>query len=59
MSEFKKGQAVTATLPRGIEKQGKYIGETNLGPGRGQGIYAQVEIDGKTMKVRPSRLRAA
>lgn len=59
MSEFKKGQAVTATLPRGVEKKGKYLGEVNTGDGRGKGIYAQVEIDGKTMKVRPSKLRAA
>lgn len=59
MSEFKKGQAVTATLPRGIEKQGKYLGEVNLGAGRGQGVYAQVEVEGKTLEVRPSKLRAA
>ena len=59
MSEFKNGQKVTASLPRGIEKEGKYLGEINLGAGRGQGVYAQVEVDGKTLKVRPSKLRAA
>ncbi|MNG20229.1 hypothetical protein D3C84_1044650 [compost metagenome] len=59
MSEFKKGQAVTFTNPRKQERVGKYVGEVDLGAGRGQGIYAQVEVDGKTLKVRPSRLRAA
>lgn len=59
MSEFKKGQAVKFTNPRQQEKVGKYLDQVDLGPGRGQGIYAQVEVDGKTLKVRPSKLRAA
>lgn len=56
MNEFTKGQAVTFTNPRGQQKAGKYLGTIDLGAGRGQGIYAQVDVDGKTMKVRPSKL---
>lgn len=59
MSEFKKGQAVKFTNPRQQVKTGKYVDQVDLGPGRGQGIYAQVEVDGKTLKVRPSKLVAA
>ncbi|CAD5376745.1 conserved hypothetical protein [Pseudomonas sp. OF001] len=59
MSEFKKNQPVKFTNPRGQMKTGKYLGEVNTGAGRGQGVYAQVEVDGKTLKVRPSKLRAA
>ena len=59
MSEFKKNQPVKFTNPRGQLKAGKYLGEVNTGAGRGQGVYAQVEVDGKTLKVRPSKLRAA
>lgn len=59
MSEFKQGQAVKFTNPRSQVKSGKYIGQINTGAGRGQGIYAQVEVDGKTLKVRPSKLTSA
>ena len=59
MSNFKKGQAVKFTNPRGQQKAGKFTDTINLGDGRGQGIYAQVEVDGKTLKVRPSKLVAA
>lgn len=59
MSEFKAGQAVKFTNPRQQLKTGLYRGEINTGNGRGQGIYAQVEVDGKTLKVRPSKLTAA
>lgn len=59
MSEIKKGQAVKFSNPRGQVKTGKYLGQVNLGEGRGKGLYAEVEVDGKTMKVRPSKLRAA
>lgn len=59
MSEFTKGQAMKFTNPRGQQKAGKFIDTINLGAGRGQGIYAQVEVDGKTLKVRPSKLVAA
>ncbi|GAB3482221.1 hypothetical protein [Azotobacter salinestris] len=59
MSEFKAGQAVKFTNPRQQVKTGTYRGEINTGIGRGQGIYAQVEVDGKILKVRPSRLSAA
>lgn len=59
MSEFKKGQAVKFTNPRKQERIGKYVGQINLGEGRGKGIYAQVEVEGKTLNVRPSKLIAA
>lgn len=59
MSEFKNGQAVKFTNPRQQLKTGLYRGEINTGNGRGQSIYAQVEVDGKTLKVRPSKLTAA
>ena len=56
---LKKGQAVTFTNPRGQVRAGKYLGEVNLGPGRGQGVYAEVDVDGKTLRARPSKVRAA
>jgi len=59
MSEFKKGHPVKFANPRGQVKYGKYVGEVNLGPGRGQGLYAQVDVDGAILKVRPSKLQAA
>lgn len=59
MSEFKKGQAVKFTNVRQQEKTGKYLGQVNLGEGRGKGLYAEVEVDGKPLRVRPSKLRAA
>ena len=40
MSEFKKGQAVKFTNPRGQQKAGKFIDTIDLGAGRGQGICA-------------------
>lgn len=59
MSEFKKNQPVKFTNQRGQMKTGKYLGEINRGPGKGKGVYAQVEVDGKPVSVRPSKLRAA
>lgn len=59
MSNFKKGQAVKFTNPRKQERFGKYVGKINLGEGRGKGVYAQVEVEGKTLNVRPSKLSAA
>lgn len=59
MSSFKKGQAVILTNPRGTEKAGKFIGTKNLGHGRGGGEYLVVDVDGKELKARPSKVRAA
>lgn len=59
MSEFQKGQAVKFSNPRKQEKTGKYLGQTDRGPGKGKGVYAQVEVDGKTLNVRPAKLSAA
>lgn len=59
MSDFKKGQSVILTNPRGAEKRGSYVGTTNLGTGRGGGIYLVVAVDGKELKARPSKVRAA
>lgn len=59
MSEFQKGQAVKFSNPRGQLRVGKYLGEINRGPGKGKGVYAQVEVDGKPVSVRPSKLTAA
>lgn len=59
MSDFKKGQKVKFTNPRKQERTGKYVGQINLGEGRGKGVYAQVEVEGKTLNVRPSKLSAA
>ncbi|MFB8828711.1 hypothetical protein ACE0DR_03650 [Azotobacter sp. CWF10] len=59
MSEFKAGQAVKFTNLKKQLKTGLYRGEINTGNGRGKGIYARIEVDGKILKVRPSRLSAA
>lgn len=56
---LKKGQAVTFTNPRGQVRTGKYLGEVNHGPGKGGGVYAEVEVDGKTLRARPSKVAAA
>ena len=59
MSEFQKGQAVKFSNPRGQVKAGKYVGQIDRGPGKGKGVYAQVDVDGKTLNVRPAKLSAA
>jgi hypothetical protein len=59
MSEFKKGQPVKFTNPRGQVRTGKYVGEVDLGPGRGKGVYAEIDIEGKTLRTRPNKLQAA
>ncbi|CAI8795788.1 KOW domain-containing protein [Pseudomonas sp. IT-P12] len=59
MSGFKKGQAVILTNPRGTEKTGKFVGTNNLGHGRGGGEYLVVDVDGKELKARASKVRAA
>lgn len=59
MSGYKKGQAVILTNPRGTEKPGKFVGTKNLGLGRGGGEYLVVDVDGKEMKARASKVRAA
>jgi len=59
MSNFTNGQAVQFKNPKGQVKKGKYLGEKNLGIGRGKGIYAEVEVDGKVLRTRPSQLSAA
>ncbi|AXO88416.1 hypothetical protein DZC75_10555 [Pseudomonas parafulva] len=59
MSEFKKGQAVIFTNPRGAECPGKYVGTTNLGQGKGGGEYLVVEVGGVEKKARARKVRAA
>ncbi|PXX71822.1 hypothetical protein SAMN05660489_02415 [Pseudomonas sp. LAMO17WK12:I10] len=59
MSAFTKGQPVILTNPRGTEKAGKFVGVKNLGTGRGGGEYLVVDVDGKEMKARASKVRAA
>lgn len=59
MSEFKKGQSVIFTNPRGHEKQGTYVGEQDLGAGRGGGKYLVVAVDGKELRARPTKVKAA
>lgn len=59
MSDFKKGQPVILTNPRGQEKHGSFVGEQNLGPGRGGGRYLVVAIDGKELRARPTKVKAA
>lgn len=59
MSEFKKGQPVKFTNPRGQVRTGKYVAVIDLGPGRGKGVYAEIDIEGKTLRTRPNKLQAA
>lgn len=59
MSDFKKGQDVIFTNPRGAESAGKYLGTTNLGTGRGGGVYLVVDVNGVEKKARASKVRAA
>lgn len=59
MSGFTKGQAVILTNPRGAEKSGKYLRTENLGHGRGLGLYLVVDVDGKELRARASKVRAA
>ncbi|MGF6394254.1 hypothetical protein [Pseudomonas plecoglossicida] len=59
MSGFTKGQAVIFTNPRGTDKAGKFVRTENLGHGRGGGEYLVVDVDGKEMKGRASKVRAA
>lgn len=59
MSGFTKGQAVILTNPRGVDKAGKFVGIKNLGTGRGGGDYLVVEVEGKELKARASKVRAA
>lgn len=59
MSGFTKGQAVILTNPRGTEKSGKFVETTNLGHRRGSGEYLVVDVDGKQLKARASKVRAA
>lgn len=59
MSDFKKGQAVILTNPRGVERAGKFNRLVNKGSGRGGGVYAVVYIDGHELQARPSKVRAA
>lgn len=58
MTEMKKGQRVKFTNPRQQERVGTYVGSVDLGAGRGKGIYARVDVEGKTFRVRPSKLIA-
>ncbi|MNJ81413.1 hypothetical protein D3C77_802100 [compost metagenome] len=59
MSAFTKGQSVILTNPRGHEKAGKFLRTNNLGSGRGGGEYLVVDVDGKELKARASKVRAA
>jgi hypothetical protein len=59
MSGFTKGQNVILTNPRGTEKAGKYLRTENLGHGRGMGEYLVVDVDGKPLRARASKVRAA
>ncbi|KTT33790.1 hypothetical protein SB18R_03110 [Pseudomonas oryzihabitans] len=59
MSEFKKGQPIIFTNARGQEKHGSYSGLQDRGPGKGGGRYLIVNVDGKDMLARPSKVRAA
>ncbi|OUM27993.1 hypothetical protein B8W70_15455 [Pseudomonas sp. 1239] len=59
MSSFKEGQAVILTNPRGTEKVGKYLRTDNLGHGRGMGEYLVVDVAGKELRARASKVRAA
>ena len=59
MSEFTKGQAVILTNPRGTDRKGKYVKTENRGTGRGGGDYLVVDVDGKHLMARASKVRAA
>lgn len=59
MSDFKKGQAVILTNPRGGERAGKFVKSINKGNGRGGGTYLVVDCEGKELQARPSKVRAA
>jgi hypothetical protein len=59
MSNFSAGQAVVITNPRGTEKAGKYVGTQDLGSRRGGGLYLVVDVEGKQLRARPSKVRAA
>lgn len=54
---FKKGQSVILTNPRGEEKSGKFLRIENLGHRGGE--YLVVEIAGKELKARASKVKAA
>ncbi|HCW0543182.1 hypothetical protein [Pseudomonas aeruginosa] len=56
---FKKGQSAILTNPRGEEKSGKFLRIENLGHRRGGGEYLVVEIAGKELKARASKVKAA
>lgn len=58
-STLRKGQAVNFTNPRGQVRRGKYLGTVDHGPGKGGGVYAEVEVDGKILRARPSKVTAA
>ena len=59
MSGFTKGQAVIYTNPRGAEKSGKFVRAVDLGHGRGGGEYLVVDVNGKELRGRASKVRAA
>lgn len=59
MSDYQKGQEIIYTNPRRQKKAGKFVGETDLGPGRGGGRYLLVEVDGKQMKAKPGQVSAS
>lgn len=59
MSGFTKGQNVILTNPRGVDKAGKFLRTDNLGHGRGLGLYLVVDVAGKELRARASKVRAA